>query len=539
MAFVAANPRTMFFANDGGLYRSLNGAASDGSCSAANAASWQNLNAGLGPMTEFIWMSHDSSNPALLLGGAQDNGSARANGASWTSVNSGDGGFTDIDPRGNGLWYTAGTGVSIHRCIGGAACSAGNFVPVIDNCDGPSCHDNIGGDSSGFYAPYMLDPLDASKLIVGTCRVWRGPADGSGWPGANNGLALSFNLDTGSNTACAANHMITALAAGGPASPSGAASVIYAGRNDGRIFVSTAAESGPQSFVDRSAALNSRGFKISGIAVDPGDPSGKTAIAVVMGFGVGHVWRTSDAGVTWNNISGFGTAALPDAPADSVVVDLTNGSHLVIGTDIGVFETLDGGNTWSEVAAGLPSVPAVRLLLFDGPGTRRLRAATYGRGIWEVALPPVPFFQLQQSASGVTLSSVNGFSGTVSINCSGSPGCSVSPSSITLGANASASLSVSVPGQSARQLSAPLKRGFPYIFALAFAGSFFRRSTTAKRALFSFLAGIVVVGVSSCGGNGRNTTQIERAAPQGTGATVVITASSGTQTQSLAITLAH
>lgn len=539
MAFVAANPHVMFFVNDGGVYRSLNAAASDGSCSAANAASWQNLNAGLGPMTEFIWMSDDGSNPGLLLGGAQDNGSASGNGASWTSVNSGDGGFTDIDPRGNGLWFTAGTGVSIHRCTGGAACSAGDFVPVIDNCEGPGCHDNVGGDSSGFYAPYMLDPLDASKLIVGTCRVWRGPADGSGWPGANNGLALSFNLDTGSNTSCAANHMITALAAGGPPSASGAASVIYAGRNDGRIFVSTAAESGPQTFIDRSATLNSRGFKISGIAADPGDPSGKSAIAVVMGFGVGHVWRTTDAGVTWNDISGSGTTALPDAPADSVVIDPTNGSHVLVGTDVGVFETLDAGQTWSEVAAGLPSVPAVRLLLFDGPGTRRLRAATYGRGIWEVALPPVPFFQLQQSAAGVTLSSVNGFSGTVAVSCSAAVACSVSPSSIALGANASASLSVSVAGQSARQRSVPFKRGFPYIFAVAFAGCFFRRSRTAKRALFLLLAGIVVIGILSCGGGGRGATQIEGVAPQQTGATVVITASSGTQSQSLAISLSH
>ncbi|HKW75824.1 MAG TPA: hypothetical protein VJN64_09890 [Terriglobales bacterium] len=538
MTFLATNPRTMFFVNDGGVYRSLNGAASDGSCSAANAASWQNLNAGLGPMTEFIWMSHDESNPSLLLGGTQDNGSARGDGASWTSVNSGDGGFSDIDPRGNGIWYTAGTGVSIHRCTGGADCSARDFVPVIDNCNGPACHDNIGGDSSGFYTPYMLDPLDASKLIVGTCRIWRGPADGSGWPGANNGLALSFNLDTGSNTACAANHMITALAAGGPPSPRGAASVIYAGRNDGRIFVSTAAESGPQSFMDRSANLNSRGFKISGVAVDPSDPSGKTAVAAVMGFGVGHVWRTTDAGVTWTDISGSGAAALPDAPADSVVIDRINGSHVIAGTDVGVFETLDGGNTWSEVAAGLPSVPAVRLLLFDGPGTRRLRAATYGRGIWEAALPPVPFFQLQQSATGVTLNSVNGFTGTVSLGCSGSLGCSVSPSSITLGANASASLSVSIVGQSARQGPVPLKRSFPYIFALAFAGCFLRRSRTSKRALFLFLAIILVIGISSCGG-GSNAVQIQGAAPQQTGATVVVTASSGTQSQSLAVTLSH
>jgi hypothetical protein len=315
--------------------------------------------------------------------------------------------------------------------------------------------------------------------------------------------------------------------------------VIYAGRNDGHIFVSTAAESGPQSFVDRSATLNSRGFKISGIAVDASDATGKTAVAAVMGFGVGHIWRTTDAGITWTNISGSNAAALPDAPADSVVIDRTNGLHVIAGTDVGVFETVDGGQTWSEVAAGLPSVPAVRLLLFDGAGTRRLRAATYGRGIWELALPPVPFFQLQQSGAGsVTVTSVNGFAGNLSFSCSGASGCSISPSSVALGANSSAAFSVSVAGQSASRKSSPFNKGFPFMFAMAFAGCFFRRGRKSRQALFALLAGFLVIGISSCGG-GSEAKQIQAAAPQQTTATVVVTATSGTQSQSLAITLSH
>ncbi|HET6935466.1 MAG TPA: sialidase family protein [Candidatus Angelobacter sp.] len=552
MVFLAANPRLMYFANDGGIYRSNNGAASDGSCNAANAASWQNLNARLGPMGEFLWISQDGADPGLLLGGTQDNGSPAEEASRWNAVNAGDGGFTEIDPRGNGVWYSANTGVSIQRCTNGAACTGNDFLQVIDNCSGAGCHSNIGGDNSAFYTPYMLDPLDASKIIVGTCRVWRGSSDGSGWPGANNGYALSFNFDTGANTPCGLNHMISALAAGGPPGASGAASVIYAGRNDGHVFVSTAAESGPGSFADRSSTLNSRGFKISGIAVDRSDPSGKTAVAVVMGFAVGHVWRTTNAGVTWSDISGAGPGALPDAPADSVLIDPVNPAHIVVGSDVGVFETNDLGVTWAEVASAMPSVPATRLLMFDGTGVRKLRAATYGRGIWEVALPPVGFFSLQlasgtntaasaavgQSAGfNLSLNSINGFSGPVALSCSGVPSgdtCMISPGTVNLAAGASVPISVSVAVQHAR-LSIPALRK-TWLLAIAGVLAIVCGGRRRQTVLVGLIAFAITTGISACGG-GNSSSKESAALPLDTGTSVVITATSGTQSQNLSLTL--
>jgi hypothetical protein len=76
------------------------------------------------------------------------------------------------------------------------------------------------------------------------------------------------------------------------------------------------------------------------------------------------------------------------------------------------------------------------------------------------------------------------------------------------------------------------------MFAMAFAGCFFRRGRKIRQALFALLAGFLVIGISSCGG-GSEAKQIQAAAPQQTTATVVVTATSGTQSQSLAITLSH
>ena len=548
MAYVAANPQIMYFVTDGGVYRSLSGAAADGTCNAGNANAWQNLNGTLGSMGEFIWFSHDPNNEATVLGGTQDNGSPALINGQWAAVNSGDGGYNDIDPSDGSIWYTSNFFLSVQRCTAGAGCDTPAFTDAVTN-------QKAAGDNSSFYPPYMLDPRDSHKLIAGTCRVWRGAADGSGWPGANNANALSFKLDSGTNALCStADVMISALAAGGPPAASGASSVIYAGRDDGRIFVSTAAESGQNSFVDRTAGLAANGYKISSIALDANDPSGNTAVVAVMGFGVAHVWRTSNAGVSWSNIS----SSLPDAPADAVAIDPVDPYHIFVGMDVGIFETHDAGISWSEAGAGLPNVPVTRLLFYDGPGTRLLRASTYGRGIWELPQPAVPFFSLQMAPGAVSsvseaagqpatynlaLSSMNGFAGLVTLSCSGASSglsCSASPSSVNLvsgSTNVPVTITVSAPQNG---------RAFPWLPGITLLGlgwlvkELCRKTRRVLRPAW-ILAPIflMILAICSCGGGGGASTQSATRAPvtAPAGSTLIVTATSGHQTRSLSLTM--
>lgn len=558
MAFALASPQLMYFVNDGGVYRSSNGAASDGTCAAANANSWQNLNSTLGSMGEFVWFSHDVNDQSIVLGGTQDNGSPAWSNGAWGAVNSGDGGYNDIDPSNASIWYTSNFFLSVQRCTAGVNCDTPSFAKVVDN-------QKAGGDDSAFYAPYMLDPRDPRKLIAGTCRVWRGAADGSGWPGTGNANALSFNFDANSNTQCSSlDTMISALAAGGPATPSGASSVIYAGRTNGSLFVSTAADSGPSTFANRSAGLLSGHYKIGSIAVDANDASGSTAVVAVMGFGVGHVWRTTDAGQSWTNISGN----LPDAPADSVLVDPVNPNHIFAGMDVGIFETRDTGATWSEIGGGLPDVPATRLLLFDGQGLRKLRASTYGRGIWEISLAPVPFFTLQTApgtdaaasiASGqqatfdLVLNPANGFSGMVSLSCSGAPAggtCSLSASSVNLAANSAVPVTVTVATPQHAGVTFPFG-GWPLILAGMLAGlvsaeqslGISLRARTSRRQwapIPVMLLGLfLMAGMISCGGGGGAATAQTATTPATPVSTsiVVVTATSGNVSRNVSLTV--
>src|ERR1700757_1656830 len=108
-----------------------------------------------------------------------------------------------------------------------------------------------------------------------------------------------------------------------------------------------------------------------------------------MGFHVGHVFKTTNAGVTWTDFSGN----LFDAPADAVVVDASAGM-VYVGTDVGVFSSRTSVASWTELGpanvAGnlgfLPNVPITALGIFNSGGRRLLRASTYGRGIWQYDL---------------------------------------------------------------------------------------------------------------------------------------------------------
>jgi hypothetical protein len=576
-------PGVMYFANDGGLYRSLDGANVDGTCAVANATHWQNLNGTLGPMTEFVSFSQDITNPSIFVGGTQDNGSPGFNGTSWADVNNGDGGFNDIDPTNTQIWYTSNTDVSVQRCPNGAACNFALFPLIVDNCAqtpggcSPPITNNNMPDASSFYTPFMLDPRDPTKVIIGTCRVWRGSSsDPTKWPGTANANALSFNFDANMAPAtnCASsNIMISALAAGGPASPSGtAAAVIYAGREDGKIFVSTAADSGPTSFIDRSISAatggcpgdvqnnhTAGGCRISSIAVAAQDGSGQTAVATVMGFGVGHVWLTTNAGATWNNIDNGG---LPDSPADSVVIDPFDSTHIFVGNDVGVFETLNRGTTWAEFGTGFPAVPVTRLLLLDTSGSRHLRASTYGRGIWDVQMASVAFFSFQapsgasqtiaagQTATyNLTISSNNNFSGSVTFACAGAPGgstCTVNGGNpLTLTATSTnVPFTVTVTNTQNAGVAPSGLQGWPMAFAAILAGLLIGATRKPKQAFPMVLAVLLIGGMLSCGGGGGGGTPTPTPTPKpNTNATLTVTGTSSSpavsQSISLSLTVTH
>ena len=447
----------MYFANDGGIYRALNGftGLTTGSCSGTNQ--FDDLNQNLGSMTQFVAFSQDITDPNTLLGGTQGNGSpatpTATTSTSWGNVLSGDGGYDAIDPN-TGNWFASNpdTGfgtLNIQECPSGVNCTDSLFNVVISSGD-------VGGDDGAFYFPFILDPQSTTALLVGTCRVWSGPRTGGAF------TLLSLNFDSLGTGTCAGTEINTVgtLAAGGPI-VANASQVIYAGTDGpgpnnltapigGNVWVTTnaTAVSGTVStFVNVTmngpggSSINPNQFPISGVAIDSSDTTGNTAYVTVMGFtgGPGHVWQTTNAGSSWTDWTGFGgVAPLPDSPVNAVVVDPV--AHIVyVGTDVGVFQSATSGAGWTEVGpipnplggstGFLPNVPVTALALFSSGGQKLLRASTYGRGVWQFVLPPVPDFVITISNTPLivfegypaifngTLTAVNGYDNSVELSC--------------------------------------------------------------------------------------------------------------------------
>jgi hypothetical protein len=455
--FMVANGKDiMYFANDGGIYRALDGYTdlTTGTCGLSNQ--FDSLNQTLGSMTQFVSFSQSPSDLNTILGGTQDNGSpataSSQSSSSWLNVNAGDGGYNEINPNSTNEWFTANTDVTIQRCTSGIACHTQDFPIVVQST-------NVGGDHGAFYTPYILDPqVIASELIVGTCRVWRGPGSGG------NLTQLSVNFETGSPTAgCTGGevNLVRSLAAGGPKDGNGFSKVAYAGTDGsgptvttgGHIWVSINASGGTNTWFDRTGSINPSHFPVSGVAIDTSDATGQTAYVTIMGFHVSHVWKTSNAGQTWTDFTGTG---LPDSPANAVVVDpgLSPTTGMVyVATDVGVFSSSTASPNWTEVGPApssgqggyLPNVSVTALRIFNSGATKRLRASTYGRGVWEFNLVTTPDFQIgfttstqtifptQSAIYNGTLTALNGYTDQVALSCTGTTPstCMLNPTPLT------------------------------------------------------------------------------------------------------------
>lgn len=392
----------LYFGNDGGLWRSTDDVDEQGQqCSATDASHFQNLNSAFtGSIAEVEDMAPDPSDTQTMMVSLGPLGTAAPLSGStvWQQVLNGEGDYAAIDPANPQDWYaTSEFGIGINQCTQGSGCSIAGFgLPVINSAD-------AGDDGYGqiIPAPWILDPQNTSNIILGTCRVWRGPAAGGAM------TQLSTMLDGDNGPYCDGNAEIRSLAATGQATDaSGTPERIYAGMAGlydggataaGHIFEqSVASGSSASSWIDLSNNLNGfniYGYDISSIYVDPHSPNDQTIYVTLQGFNSALVYRSTDGGSIWQNIS----SKLVNAPANSIVVDPNDANTVYVATDAGVYYTQNVGSCsqtsvscWSAYGASLPNVPVTQLITQETGSGPVLFAATFGRGVWQIGLPTVP-----------------------------------------------------------------------------------------------------------------------------------------------------
>jgi photosystem II stability/assembly factor-like uncharacterized protein len=323
----------LWVASDGGVWKST-----------TSGSTWVNLNQGL-DITQFYTVGLHQSDPTVLVGGTQDNGTVQFQGGQpWPQVIGGDGGPVAFEWSNPSRYFTTYVRMSpLYRWL----------RPIVSQgtVTGPWSSDR----ASWANGPLVVDPNLATTMLVGTHRVWQTSNSGTSWG------TISPDLTGGGH--------LRALAIAPTDS-----NVIYSGSSDGRVYVT----------VNRGASWQLRttglpaGRIVSDILANPTDS--QTAYLSVDQSTGGRLFQTTDAGVTWVDITGALTSGLRGM---SLTIDFTTATFY-LGTDAGVYSTADGGTTWVPESINLPSVAVYDAQIDTANGF--IVAATHGRGMWRAQL---------------------------------------------------------------------------------------------------------------------------------------------------------
>jgi photosystem II stability/assembly factor-like uncharacterized protein len=345
---------TMFVGNDGGLWSTP--------VSSTGVGTWTNLNRSLALTQFYPGMSMHPTDPNAAFAGTQDNGVQQYSGSLiWDFIGCGDGGQTAFNYSDlNTLYLT---------CQYVPPTTSDFLFKLTANPPTVVAADNgiDGTDNGAFIPPLTMDPSQPDTLYFGTYRLYQ-TTDAAG-----NWKPISTSLTSGGQSILSTVSAITVA-------PSDS-NTVYVGTGDGRLWMTNDAGTG---FCCSYITNGTPNRSITALAVDPANA--QTAYATFSGYSgfgdaQGHVFKTTNAGTNWTDISGN----LPNVPVNDIVVDPDMPNTFYVGTDVGAFETTDGGATWAPLGTGLPAVVIMSLKLHHA--TRILRAASYGRSAWDIQLP--------------------------------------------------------------------------------------------------------------------------------------------------------
>jgi photosystem II stability/assembly factor-like uncharacterized protein len=397
--------QTIFAGNDGGVFRtdSALGQSATGAMAFCypipEAVGWTGLNNSF-VATQFY---HGAVYPGgtAYFGGSQDNGTSRGNDAGgpnrWAYLYGGDGGQVAVDPIDINTLFYEYINLSIIKSTNGGVT---NF----------SATNGITEPSSDFLFInyYAIDPFDSLRLYTGGNSLWRTLDGGANWSAASSPLPVD---------SYGGQQYISTITISS-ADPN----TVYFGTTSGYIYANGSALSA-NGKTEWSSSLPATGY-VSRIVIDPRQPL--TVYAVYATFRdtgiLGQIFRSSDGGLTWNVLNGSGDAVFPDIPAHVLLIDPSDSSRLYVGTDIGVFVSLDGGASWMQDDDPFANAITESLVLDENGGTTSLYAFTYGRGTWRVPLPGKSGASCTYSLSTSTLD-VSALGGLYSVDVDTAPGC--------------------------------------------------------------------------------------------------------------------
>ena len=396
LAFDPHDTTNVLVGSDGGVWWSDDRGGRAAPDAPLEDATWETVNAFGLSIGQFTSIATNPAwtgvFPSRVWGGTQDNGTLRHATAPanplWTDVSSGDGGQVLVDPTDSNFVYGTYFGISPYRFDNGGAFLFSNqsITRGIDLTD-----------RSDFYAPWVLNQGNPNQLFLGTFRAYR--TDNAKAPSAGNVTWKTISGDltsgcTGIAPNGARNCSISAFGVGG-------GSAAYAGTLDGYVWVSPDAQTADTPTWNRIGASKLPNRPVTSFAVDRSNY--RIAYISYGGFSRstpgrwGHIYRTTDAGSSWDDITGD----LPDVPVNSVHPRPVVPEHPLCRDGRRAVRHLQRGRHLA--VHGRQSFPIVGIWQLDlDPRHGSLVAGTHGRGAFGmVDATPRPALVLSKVDAGV------------------------------------------------------------------------------------------------------------------------------------------
>ncbi|RLE03760.1 MAG: hypothetical protein DRJ11_03330 [Candidatus Aminicenantes bacterium] len=362
------NPQRMLFGSDGGVYQTYDGGKT--------CDFYDNL-----PISEIYAVGVDNEIPYNIYVGLQDHESWKGPSNSWSgqvtisdwkTIGAQDGMYNVVDITDSRWLYNTFQFGGHHRVDQ----KLGLRTPII-----PRRGENKAPYRFNWTPPLLISPHNPMIIYTGAQVLLRSLDRGDHWQ------EISPDLTTNDQEKIAGQGHITyctiTTISESPLQPG----LIWVGTDDGLVWVTT---DGGANWKEVTSNLVQAGaphdYWVSRVVASAHDK--KIAYVLKSGFRRDDfrvfVYRTEDLGQTWQALG----SNLPPGPANALVESDKNPSLLFLGTDSGLYLSLNRGQSWTKIKANMPKFPIVSDLIIH-PREKDLIVATYGRGVYLTNIAPL------------------------------------------------------------------------------------------------------------------------------------------------------
>jgi photosystem II stability/assembly factor-like uncharacterized protein len=367
------NPQTVFLGDDGGMWYSYNG----------GSKWWKGNNL---PVSQFYHVSVDDNDPYRVYGGLQDNSSfvgesqypGGIGNAQWENMYGGDGFWMFQDPADPDYIYAEYQGGEIAR-INRRTHSARNIKPR------PNYKEKL---RFNWNTPIALSPNEKGTIYIGAQFLFRSRDHGQTWERVSPDLTTNDPAKqkqeqsggvTVDNSSAEMHTTIYSISE----SPKDKL-LIWVGTDDGNLQLTRDGGKTWTNVVGNVPGLPKNSW-VSWVQASNFDAGTAYAAFDRHTFGdmAPYVFRTTDYGKTWTPLVTPQESKGVRGYAHVIKEDLVKRDLLFLGTELGLFVSIDGGKSWAQFKGNHFPAVAVRDLAIQ-PRENDLVLATHGRGIWIV-----------------------------------------------------------------------------------------------------------------------------------------------------------